>query len=447
MKTRFLYVLAALFLVVGVGGCSLDYVNPNAASENQVLTTRDGLFTLAVGMQRFYADTTIEAYITRTGVTTRELGVTTTFQNPIDLEAGGAGFPTENGDILAIWTRSYRVIGMADNLIQSAPNVTMPDSSRSGLIAIASLFKAMCLGHLAMYFEQAPTSLGTVAKGATFRPRAEVLAEAIRLLDDAAQRLRTTPPNALFTASVPARGFNLSNTIQAMRARFLNMAGRNADAITAANGVNTAAAGLSVFTYDAQANRNPVYLSIIQGNLYAPRDYFGTPVFSVADTADRRLRFFMRLNARLGVPPAAYTVDDLAAPFFAAVDVATPVFRMGEMALIRAEAQARQNNLTAAVAEINTIRAKTRTQDPHGIGAELPPYSGAMTQDAILEEIYKQRCAELFLTGMRMEDQRRFGRPSAPNPASFQSERNRNYYPYPSSERDNNTNTPANPPI
>ncbi|MBD1210822.1 MAG: RagB/SusD family nutrient uptake outer membrane protein [Ignavibacteria bacterium] len=448
MKTRFFHVLAALFLAFGISSCSLDYVNPNAAAENQVLTTREGLFTLAVGMQQFYATSSVEAYITRTGVTTRELGVTTTFQNPLDLELGGAELPTESGDVLAIWQRSYRVIGMADNILANAPNtsILMPAGSRSGLIALASLYKAMSLGHLAMYFEQAPLRVGTPSAGATYRPRAEVLTEVIRLLDNAAQQIATNAPDPNFTTTVIAGGFNLSNTIQAMRARFLLMAGRNADAIVAANAVNTAAAGLSVFRYDAQLNRNPIFLSIIQGNNYAPRDLFGTPVFT--DTSDARLRFFMRANTRRGTPPAAFNVDDLAATFFASADAATPVFRMGEMALIRAEAQARQNNLTAAVTEINAIRTKRATADPHGIGANLPAYSGAMTQDAILTEIYAQRCVELFLTGMRMEDQRRFGRPAPPSPSSFQSERNRNFYPYPSLERDNNpANTPANPPI
>lgn len=448
MKTRFPHILAALFLAFGISSCSLDYVNPNAAAENQVLTTREGLFTLAVGMQQSFATSALEAYITRTGVTTRELGVTATFQNAIDLELGGAGFPTESGDVLQIWQRSYRVIGMADNILANAPNtaILMPAGSRSGLIALASLYKAMCLGHLAMYFEQAPLTVGTASAGATFRPRADVLTEAIRLLDNAAQQVSSNAPDANFVSTVIAGGFNLSNTIQAMRARFLNMAGRHADAIQAASAVNTAAAGVSLIRYDAQLNRNPILLSIIQGNNYAPRDFFGTPTFT--DTTDARLRFFMRANPRRGTPPAAYEVDDLIAPFFAAADAALPIFRMGEMALIRAEAQARQNNLTAAVAEINTIRTKRSTADPHGIGANLPPYSGAMTQDAILTEIYAQRCVELFLTGMRMEDQRRFGRPTAPNPASFQSERNRNYYPYPSLERDNNpANTPANPPI
>jgi starch-binding outer membrane protein, SusD/RagB family len=40
---------------------------------------------------------------------------------------------------------------------------------------------------------------------------------------------------------------------------------------------------------------------------------------------------------------------------------------------------------------------------------------------------------------MRLVDSRRFARP--------QTERKRNYFPYPFRERDNNTNTPADPPL
>ena len=65
-----------------------------------------------------------------------------------------------------------------------------------------------------------------------------------------------------------------------------------------------------------------------------------------------------------------------------------------------------------------------------------------MEQSAILDEIYRNRRVELYLTGLSLEDSRRFDRPGA---TETDAERNRDYYPYPNSERDNNTNTPANP--
>ena len=83
-----------------------------------------------------------------------------------------------------------------------------------------------------------------------------------------------------------------------------------------------------------------------------------------------------------------------------------------------------------------------------GVNAGLPAYSGPQTAAALLDEIFKQRRIELFLTGVSLEDSRRLDRPPPPNPASYESyNRNRNFYPYPQTERDNNPNTPANPTI
>ena len=48
------------------------------------------------------------------------------------------------------------------------------------------------------------------------------------------------------------------------------------------------------------------------------------------------------------------------------------------------------------------------------------------------------------MSGMSLEDSRRFNRPG---PNDVNPERNRNYYPYPDTERDNNPNTPNDPSI
>lgn len=103
--------------------------------------------------------------------------------------------------------------------------------------------------------------------------------------------------------------------------------------------------------------------------------------------------------------------------------------------------------LPEAIIELNKILTKVPTPVTvadeklasyyKNIGANLPTYSGTIDQPSILNEIYKNRCIELFMSGLKLEDSRRFGRPAT--------ERNRNYYPYPDSERFNNTNTLANP--
>ena len=64
--------------------------------------------------------------------------------------------------------------------------------------------------------------------------------------------------------------------------------------------------------------------------------------------------------------------------------------------------------------------------------------------DAVLLDIYKNRLVELAFQGFRLEDSRRFNRPG---PGVTGSERNRNFFPYPRTERDNNTSTPADPGV
>ena len=112
-----------------------------------------------------------------------------------------------------------------------------------------------------------------------------------------------------------------------------------------------------------------------------------------------------------------------------------PIYLPGEMSLIIAEANARTNNLDAALIALNSVL--TKKTDSWGIGADLPAYAGARTPEAILTEIYRNRRIELFMSGMALEDSRRFTRPAA--------ERSRTWMPYPAIERNNNTNTPDDP--
>jgi starch-binding outer membrane protein, SusD/RagB family len=106
------------------------------------------------------------------------------------------------------------------------------------------------------------------------------------------------------------------------------------------------------------------------------------------------------------------------------------------MTLIKAEVYARQNDLVNALTELNNVVTKQPANDPYGVGAALPP-SVAATQDDLLNEIYKNRCIELYMSGLKLEDMRRFGRPDT--------EKKRNFLPYPFLERDNNPNTPPDP--
>ena len=75
-----------------------------------------------------------------------------------------------------------------------------------------------------------------------------------------------------------------------------------------------------------------------------------------------------------------------------------PIIRNEELILIYAEANIQKNNTTEALKAINRIRT----------GHNLPVYSGATTQDALITEMLKQRRYSLFYEGHRWIDMRRY---------------------------------------
>ncbi|MGA0556161.1 RagB/SusD family nutrient uptake outer membrane protein [Larkinella sp. VNQ87] len=433
MKPIRLFIFIAF---LSLAGCQLDLTNPNGPTDAQVLSTRDGMITSSIGMRQFYSTSALESLILTTGTTAREVKGITTFTNIIELETGGTGLPTFNGNVLNLWLRMLRVMGMAEDIIANAPTVLANEPAfRNGIVAHANLFKAMALGGLATAFEQLPLQTNRTGS-VTFTDRKTALTEAIRLLDEAASLIGTTPLPATFTSQVTGADFDLVNTIQAYRARYNLVAGNYAAALTAANAVNLTAR--SQFVYNTQSP-NPVYQQVQISANYAPRANLGLPA-SLLEAGDGRLAFYLTTPERTVGGEALRTLKG----FFDAIDRPIPVYLPDEIRLIRAEALVRSNgSLTAAVTDINAVRTQ-QTGDPFGVYAGLPAYSGPVTAEALLTEIYKQRGAELFLTGQRLEDSRRFGRPAPP---ANLTERNRNFYPYPDQERLTNPNTPADPAI
>lgn len=431
-------------LLVGllVGGCKLDYLNPNNPNNAEVLNTREGLITHAIGVKQYYSISGIQALVTAPGTTSRELKGITTFTNILELEAGGTALPTFNGNILGYWTAMYRTMLMAENLITNAPTVLDNDpATQAGIVAWGHLFKAMALGGLATAFERFPLQADQNER-ATFSTRVEGLQEAVRLLDAAVTLINTTAPSAEFTNRVVTADMNLSDCLNAYRARYNMMLGQYSAAITAANAVNLTRR--SQFVYNNQSP-NPIFQQVQISINFRPRDLFGLPA-ALVDANDGRLSFY------LSNPSATVNGETLRTltGFYSTISSPIPVYLPDEMRLIRAEAILRNNGvLNDALQEINAVRTQS-SGDPFGVHANLPIYSGAVTRDDLLLEVYRQRSAELFLQGLRLEDSRRFNRTAPPtnqNPVPISFERNRNFYPYPDQERVANPNTPNDPAI
>jgi len=72
------------------------------------------------------------------------------------------------------------------------------------------------------------------------------------------------------------------------------------------------------------------------------------------------------------------------------------VFRLAEQYLIRAEARARQNNISGAVSDLNAIRARSRATATASVPDPLPGLSTSLTQTQLYVAIEHERQSELF---------------------------------------------------
>ena len=429
---KFSFTVLAMLLLVS---CSLDVTDPNTATDDEVLSSREGIISFTTGMQGYFKETALPAVIRTPAVSTREFAINTTFTNLVDLEDGGLDLEDDNANILQNWSRLLRVVDMTSQIINNVENVQFSDAERTEILAIAHIYKAMSLGFLVSNFEQSP--INTNASGsAEFFSRDDVLAEAISLLTTAENVISSTTPTTTFRT----QGFELENTIQALLARYYLMAGNNQLAIESADNVDPSAE--SVFFFDGSTSRNPLFEDVFIIEEYAPQDLLGS---GLTEAGDERLNFFLTEAGTLSSPNEFET--DVLEGFFSTASSPIPVYRPGEMNLIRAEAYVKTDQPGLAVDEIDAVRTKISSDDLYGIGANLPAYSGGTSDADLFEEIYRQRRAELYLSGLSLEDMRRLNRPAVQDNPPLSAERNRNYYPYPEQERQTNTNTPENPEI
>lgn len=410
-------------IIWAMSACTGEYLNPGTASELQVINSQSGLIALVNGLQQKFTTSragVIYAAITADGLSTKQLRVLNAGNtDEVLLESGGQSLINSNGILNNLWSQAHITKSNADIIIKNANNAPDP-AVRSGILAYAHTYRALSLGTLANYWEQAPIQVGANAK---FSSRVDLLKEAITSLETAASTIAATPPSTSFTSSVVG-SINISNTIQALLARYNLILGNNDAAIAAAGKVTETIK--SGFNFD-DVNPNPMFFNTFGNrNVTEPLADFGLTGTLVPASNDGRKAFYYSAGGTANLGRAS---------FFTANNTSIPVYLFGEMLLIKAEAQARKGNLTEAVTELNKVL--TKKSDAWGVVASGDVYAGNSTKDDILNEIYRQRCIELFLSGMRLEDSRRFGRPA--------SERNRNFYPYPLSERNNNTSTPSDP--
>lgn len=431
------YIIFILFFALV--SCDKDFIDPTRPTDGAVFADRAGVIGAANGLQSRWSiggQSPLYQSVVLNGCITNELFFQGGNNNEVELQAGGQFISTRNSVLTNVWSQCLITKSEAEKVLKSLNVITDPVENAS-VKAHASIFRAMALGTLAQFWEKAPITTGV---NATFSNRTDVLQEAINTL--LSNNSTINQATGIPTANVLVNSIKYKNTIYALLARYYNMLGDNANALTYANLVDLTSK--STFLFDATTT-NPLFSSAFNpGPALGGRPFnnrFGLPISLSPTAADGRIAFYFTPTQTGGFYNAI--------GFFDAVNKLIPVYLPSEITLIKAEAYARQNNLPAATTELNKILQKTSAQDAFLVAANLPAYSGAATQTDLLLEIYRNRCIELYITGMKLEDARRFGRPitPAPYPANTLYERNRTFLPYPDQERFNNTNTPPDPAI
>jgi starch-binding outer membrane protein, SusD/RagB family len=417
-----------------LSSCTFDYVNPNAPTETQVLNSVDGLLNYSLGLRYRYsigATGVLYNAVTVSGLATQELRVVNAGNADLAaLDLGGTTVTNLNNTLNNLWLSINLLNGDCDRIIDKIS--VIGDKTLANYVqGHAHLFKALALGTMAQFWENGPINTTTFGTNAQFSTRADLLQKAVDLCSSAITLIGSDPQPAAFTA-ILGTSISIPNSLNALLARYNLMLENNQAAINAS--LLASRTVRSSFGFDAVA-QNPLFRSsFVTNNITQPRTVMGLTGSLAPESGDGRVPFYLNTASPFSIATPG------AVGFWSSDLISIPLYLPDEMSLIRAEAFARLNNLASATSELNVVR--NQTTDLYGVNANLSNYSGPNTQQDLLNEIYKNRCIELFLTGTKLEDSRRFNRQG---PGDTTPERNRNFYPYPFTERNNNPNTPTDP--
>lgn len=136
---------------------------------------------------------------------------------------------------------------------------------------------------------------------------------------------------------------------------------------------------------------------LVQVNFVPEAEAGDSRVFgpSRADGGTAKIRLRTAATAPTGYPNMAYETQ-----LYATNTSPISIIRNEELILMYAEAKIQTNQLPDAVTALNKIRTSHN----------LAPYAGAVTQNALIDELLKQRRYSLFMEGHRWFDMRRYER-------------------------------------
>jgi len=403
-----IYIPLLLLVAAALPSCKKEYPNLNGPTVEEYAknASKDQLNGLVAGsLSGMRINDGI--YLDAVGIIGREMYRFSNADPRYVSELLGSGSTTLNNTGFYItnpWASRYRVVKNCNGLIEAATNSTsITDEERKGYTGFAKTLKAYeLLLNLNLTYTNGirvdvadPNNLGPIL---TYD---ESISGIASLLDEAKTDLGGAtvafPLTDGFVGFDDAAGLTKFN--RALAARVDVYRKQWATALTDLNesffdlngdfylGVN------EVFSTGSGDQLNPAYFDQnSSGEVRLAHPSYATDIAA----GDDRIGKATLRNTPASDPSGLSSNRDVWV--YTSSTAPIPMVRNEELILIYAEAKIQTNSLSEAVTALNVIRA----------GHNLSPYSGAVTQDALINEMLTQRRYSLFYEGHRWIDVRRY---------------------------------------
>jgi starch-binding outer membrane protein, SusD/RagB family len=406
MKKIILNSLLFILVSSAVVSCQKDYGNLNGPTEENFLSepTADNLNNLVTGIESGMRNN-IGLYLDDVGTIGRENYRFSPSEPRYITDLLGADSSTltnSNFYITNTWASRYRVVKNCNLLIEATPNAKLVSASdKAGYIGFGQTIKAyqllLCLNQTdtngIRLDVSNPNALGPLY------PIDQALDSIQEMLD--LGKISLTGSTVSFPLSSGFSGFNdapgllqfnraLAARVDVYRQDWANALTALAESFYGLN--NDLYIGVySVFGTGSGDQVNPAFIPQRQtGEVRVANPSYAQDILP---GDDRISKATIRPNATsqgLNSDRDVWVYTSNTAPM--------PIIRNEELILIYAEANIQLNNFSVAVTALNVIREKHN----------LPDYSGALTQPALINEMLYERRYSLFFEGHRWIDVRRY---------------------------------------
>ncbi|MGE5680640.1 MAG: RagB/SusD family nutrient uptake outer membrane protein [Bacillota bacterium] len=422
MKNKIKILLIIFTLGFLASGCDLNVSNPNSPT-NEDLKTYDGMRMTAIGMQARLSQS-IGDFNTVSGAVSGETSPIIAYIGYQSLRrypdaSKRSLLEKSNEYMVTVWSVQFQIVKSANDILNNIEAIGMDAQMKKNIKALAEVGKVMAFYNLITHWEKIPIDINKDHPSYVDRPA--VIAECLNLLNDAEANISGGLAKD-FTGKIIGANWDLANTIQAYKARFMLMKGDYANAIDAASKVSVE----SQYVYAEGTGTNPLWVNYTTSKFSAALSRW----VEGAETGDKRIAATVDLTTKR----SDYFGKDTAYIIIKYNAATKPykIYTLNEMTLIKAEALARSGNNSSALTEVNKIRT----------AAGLKDYTGTN----VLREVFVQRFYECYLMAQHFEDLRRFKSDNI-DIVKYQRDTQlaHEWLIYPYTEIDINPNCPAQP--